>query len=60
MISGKSAIANACDKMINVTLGTPFQRLAKIVNNKKACTDIDYNSLLKLLQNESWNSGISK
>lgn len=60
MISGKSAIANACDKMINVTLGTPFQRLAKIVNNKKACTDIDYNSLLKLLQNESWNSGIMR
>ncbi|XP_051166527.1 putative serine protease K12H4.7 [Leptopilina boulardi] len=54
--NGKTAISIACDKMTNITLGTPFQRLGKIVNNGMACTDIDYNSLIKRLRNESWDS----
>ena len=60
--NGKTGIANVCETMANSSIGSPVQRLAKIINNKKDCVDIDYSSILNSLGNSSWsaNSGMSK
>lgn len=54
--NGKSRIGFVCDNMTATYLGSPLQRLARVMSNPKhACLDTNYETLVSRFRDTSWD-----
>ncbi|XP_053994684.1 putative serine protease K12H4.7 [Hylaeus volcanicus] len=55
VVNGKSEIAACCSSMTSQNLGTPLQRLARLVSGQDKCLDLNYEMFVKYYANSEYN-----
>ncbi|KZC08379.1 PREDICTED: putative serine protease K12H4.7 [Dufourea novaeangliae] len=55
VVNGRTKIADCCIKMTAPYLGSPLQRLARLVYNEENCLPIDYQEFVGFYANKTWN-----
>ncbi|XP_050448201.1 putative serine protease K12H4.7 [Cataglyphis hispanica] len=58
VVDGQTKIAALCNTMTAAHLGSPLQRLARVVSKPDVCLDVNYNNFVEKYRDISWNSSV--
>ncbi|KAL6442248.1 hypothetical protein ACFW04_002486 [Cataglyphis niger] len=58
VVNGQTKIAALCNTMTAAHLGSPLQRLARVVSKPDVCLDVNYNNFVEKYRDISWNSSV--